>query len=133
MAKKLDYLGISISLLCLIHCLGLPLVLMSLPILARYYLTHPYFHVALALVIVPVALIALWRGFRQHQKISIFILGLLGVILILVASVTRVTFDLFRMYEPIFTIFGSVILSISHVLNLRQVKTCQLPHLKTRT
>jgi len=133
MFKKLDHIGISLSFLCLVHCVVLPMVPISLPILARYYLTHPYLHVVLAIVVFPVALIALWRGFRCHQRTSIFIFGLIGVILILLASTTWVALEFIRPYETILTITGSAILVTSHTLNLMQMKICQIPDFKSRS
>lgn len=127
MNKNLDYFGIGISALCLVHCLVLPGFLMSLPILARYYFTHAYAHLALAFFICPIALIALWKGYRKHGKLAILALGITGVGLIVLAALTRVTMLALVPYETYITLLGSVLLILAHALNLLNLPKASCP------
>jgi hypothetical protein len=125
--KKLDYWGIWLSLLCLAHCLLLPAFLMALPILARYYLVHPFVHFGLSCLVFPVAILSLWSGYRVHLNKWVLVLGILGALLIVWASLTRVTLVMLARYELYFNVLGSLLLMVSHLWNIRSMKICRIP------
>lgn len=126
--KNLDYvswdrIGMGLSLLCALHCVLTPLVILSLPILARYYLVHPIFHLALALAIVPVGLVAFYSGYKHHRKISVFVLGLPG--LIIVSGVPYLVHGLgLPLNEQNLMLVGSGLLVAGHWINRRACSTC---------
>ncbi|MFN3596815.1 MAG: MerC domain-containing protein [Rubricoccaceae bacterium] len=60
-----DRLGLGLSLLCLVHCLALPFALLGLSA-SLAWLAHDQVHLWLALVVVPVAALALWQGVHRH-------------------------------------------------------------------
>jgi hypothetical protein len=126
--KNLDYvswdrLGMGLSLLCGLHCLLTPLIILSLPILARYYLAHPYFHLLLAIAIVPIGLVAFFVGYRHHGNFWVFVLGIPG--LVLVAGVPYMVHGLgFLWNEPLLMVSGSALLITAHWFNRRTCTTC---------
>ncbi|MFN7262404.1 MAG: MerC domain-containing protein [Pseudobdellovibrionaceae bacterium] len=81
-SNLIDTLGMILSGLCALHCLALPVVMLSLPIMARYYLAHPLFHLVFAAVILPLGLWAFVRGYLHHRKGWILSLGLVGLLMI---------------------------------------------------
>jgi hypothetical protein len=117
---SLDKLGISLSFICAIHCMITPLIMLSIPIMARYYLAQPWFHWILALFIVPVGLWAFISGYLQHQKKMVLFLGLPGLVIV---GVIPVFFhDYFAWFhfwwaESAFMIVGSVFLISAHWVN----------------
>jgi hypothetical protein len=118
-----DRLGIGLSFLCAVHCLVTPLVLISLPILARYYVSHPLFHLLLALAIVPVGFLAFLSGFRHHATPWALVLGIPG--LLLVATVPYFAHVLFwNINETVLMILGSGLLITAHLLNRRACRSC---------
>lgn len=118
-----DRIGMGLSLLCALHCLLTPLVILSLPILARYYLVHPVFHLLLALAIIPVGLVAFIAGFRHHQNWIVFVLGVPG--LILVSAVPYLVHGLgINLHEPSFMVLGSALLVLGHWINRRACSDC---------
>jgi hypothetical protein len=121
-----DRLGISLSLLCLAHCLVTPFVILSLPLLGRYYLTHPYFHWALAHLVVPVGVFAFLRGYRHHGQILIFVTGLVGLFLV---GLMPVILDALQVRGPetFFVSLGSVLLVTAHWKNQRSC-SCAIHH-----
>ena len=64
----LDATGAIVSLGCLVHCLALPLASSLLLALMRPFEAQEWVHMALALVAVPVALVAMKKGFRIHGR-----------------------------------------------------------------
>lgn len=123
--SNLDRLGIFISSLCIVHCLLLPIFILSLPIMARYYLAHPWFHVVIAVLVIPVGLFAFIRGFRHHRKKIVVGLGIPG--LLIVAFGPLLVHTLFNKWnEAAILLVGSALLIAAHILNRRECKTC--PH-----
>lgn len=126
MAEKVavwDRLGLTLSFVCLIHCLATPLILISLPLLAKYYLLHPYFHLLMAALIIPIAGMAFYSGFKHHHKKMVFILGIPGLFLITfvpwLAHGTNI-----HISEFIFVSVGSVLMMIAHLMNYRYCRQC---------
>ncbi len=113
-----DRIGLALSTLCLVHCAALPFVIFGLPALARTLQTE-WIHIALALLVVPTALLAIPRGFKIHRSKSIVIIGLLGLVLLLSALI-------WPSLEVALTLSGSVLLMISHTYNL----SCPIHHKK---
>src|ERR1035437_9556868 len=76
-----DRLGISASILCGIHCLLTPLIVLSVPALGNVF-SHEAFHWIIALVVFPAAVVALWLGYRIHRYPQMLGLGAVGLIFI---------------------------------------------------
>ncbi|MTI12948.1 MerC domain-containing protein, partial [Sansalvadorimonas verongulae] len=62
-----DRLAISLSFLCLMHCLALPLLLVTLPSLTVLNLENELFHVGMVAFVIPTSLYALTLGCKKHQ------------------------------------------------------------------
>ena len=80
-----DKTAISLSLICLAHCLLVPILL----VLFSGYVTLSYnnelIHYLLLLLAIPVSFYALFRGMKNHSKLSFFVTGLLGIIALIFA------------------------------------------------
>jgi hypothetical protein len=127
--KNLDYvswdrLGMGLSLLCAVHCLVAPLIILSIPLLARYYLVHPLFHFLLALAIIPVGLLAFLSGIRHHHNWWVLVLGIPGL-----ALVTMVPYMVhvlkFDWNEQIWMVVGSLLLMSAHLINRKSCVSCR--------
>lgn len=121
-----DWAGILLSWLCLLHCLALPFVMLSLPILARYYLSHPFAHIFFAFLVVPVALIALWRGFKLHGYLSILLLGLLGAFGLVLIAILRIYSNFVQQHELIMVTAMTLLIMLAHSLNIIIRPSCRL-------
>ena len=119
-----DRLGIVLSLLCAIHCVLTPLIILSLPIMARYYLGNSFFHLALALMIIPVGVFAFVVGYRHHRKFQVLLLGIPGLIFI-----SFVPYAVHQMgiplNEPLLMVVGSSLLISAHWINQRAHQSCR--------
>ncbi|MBX3023040.1 MAG: MerC domain-containing protein [Bdellovibrionales bacterium] len=116
-----DRLGISTSILCILHCLLTPVLVVFLPF-AGEELAHGWFHWIIVCVVVPVAIWALWNGYRLHRLKRVLWLGSVGLIFVCLALYVGY-YDL--NYEIILMISGGLLLSMAHFSNLRQ---CQRTH-----
>jgi hypothetical protein len=108
----LDGAAIGASALCLVHCLGLPVVAIAAPALAAWLGAEEHVHAALLLLAAPLALLALGRGWRVHHASLPPLLGLLGLLL-MVAALAWHDLD-----QPL-TVAGVTLLAGAHLLNWR--------------
>lgn len=107
--------AVSASLLCLVHCLALPLLLLLLPgIIGLFARSEAFHYVALALV-VPSAVAAFWLGYRRHRALRPALLGLAGVGCLVVALLPGRA----EGAETWFTVAGSLMLVAGHTMNWR--------------
>ena len=65
----LDKLAVSASMLCAIHCLFLPVILVVFPALGATLFGDELFHALLLWLIIPLSVIALSLGCRRHKDI----------------------------------------------------------------
>jgi CDP-diglyceride synthetase len=81
-----------------------------------------FFHIAIAFIIIPVAIWALWSGYRVHRLNRVLWLGLLGVGLIVGGTLAG---HANRNAEVILMVFAGLILASAHLYNLR---ACRIRH-----
>lgn len=75
----LDSLAIGMSLLCAVHCLLTPILIIFLPIVATSFWVHENFHMWMVLFVVPTTSAAVFMGCRKHKDKAVIILSLLGM------------------------------------------------------
>ena len=107
--------AVSASLLCLVHCLALPLALMVLPAAIGLFAQSEMFHAVALLLVVPSALAAFWMGHRRHRAPLPALFG--------VAGMTGLVIGLLPMLpeggQRWMTVIGSLLLVGGHLLNWR--------------
>ena len=107
--------AMSASLLCLIHCLALPLLLLLLPGILGLFAQSEAFHYAALAFVVPSAFAAFWLGYRRHRSLPPALLGFCGVICLVIALLP----GLAEGEELWITVVGSLLLVTGHVMNWR--------------
>jgi hypothetical protein len=118
---RLDKLAIGLSVLCLVHCLALPVALLLAPALGSVVLgTESPVHWLLLGLALPVSGYALWHGYRHHGRRTALLLGGVGLTSMLVAVSHLISPRL----ETLLTVVGVALLLIAHVLNIRQNARC---------
>ena len=85
-----DKLGVWASMACAVHCLIAPLLFLAIPAFAGVW-AHPASHWLMALCVIPLACLALRRGYRIHRSRWVAGLAVVGVVCILVGCVLPVT------------------------------------------
>jgi len=118
-----DRLGIALSLVCLVHCLVLPVAIVALPLVAAQWLDTGIFHTALALVLLPVALLAVVPGLRMHGRISVAAAMAAGLSLLSTAAFAGEDL-LSHQWQIGLTIAGGAILVAAHAVNLSLCRAC---------
>jgi drug/metabolite transporter (DMT)-like permease len=127
-----DKMAISLSLLCAIHCLALPLLIVLLPSITALQLYGEDFHLWMLLAVIPTSLYALGVGCKAHRRYRVLILGLLGLLFLILAVVLGEAF-LGERGEKILTLIGAVIMASGHYWNYRlcqhqDICGCSEPH-----
>lgn len=125
--KIADQMAIGLSLICLVHCLLLPILLLILPQFSAFSLESEVFHAFLLLVVVPISLFALGIGCRDHRNLRFFMTGIAGLLVMVCAvlveqlSVKFLAID--EIFEKIATLTGAIIIAYAHVRNYQLCRT----------
>ncbi|MEG9437337.1 MerC domain-containing protein [Edaphobacter sp. HDX4] len=119
-----DQLGIWASVVCVIHCIGTPVVLSVLPILAHYTPNEEKTHRLVALSITGVGGIALVRGLRIHGEWRVLWLMSAGLISVFTAAYLGDRLPSHNL-EVLITIIGSTLMIAAHRLNHTFCHRCQ--------
>jgi len=124
-----DRVGIGLSALCVLHCILTPVVLILIPALGvgGELAATEVFHWVMAGLLLPVALIAFWRGYRHHRALTALVLGFSGVMIIYVGLFLPEASGGLNVHLAV-NIFGSSLLLTGHVLNRRYCRQCDHTH-----
>jgi len=114
-ANVIEGAAVSVSLLCLMHCLALPILLLLLPGALGLFARSDAFHYAALALVVPAALGAFWLGYCKHRMRRPAILGFAGAACLAIALLPGVG----EGGELWFTIAGSLLLIAGHAMNWR--------------
>lgn len=117
-----DRAAIGLSLVCAIHCLALPVVIVLAPAVGSLAIADESFHLWLALLVLPLSGYALIAGFREHQSTSVFATGCIGLLLLIAAAVVGHEL-LGEIGEKVLTLCGATIIAYSHIRNFRACRT----------
>jgi hypothetical protein len=121
-AGMLDRVAVMLSGLCLLHCLALPFLLVSLPALSVFSAGH--LHAQMLVVAIPVSAIALAFGFRRHANRYILTFGILGMLLLVFGgTVAHSQYGLLA--DRAFSITGALVLAVTHYFNSRLLRHCR--------
>lgn len=102
----------------MLHCLALPFLLTLLPITKGAFMDEQLFHLLMLVLILPISLIALTIGCRQHKDRLTIILGSIGILVL--AMTAFFGHDWFGLEgERIVTSLGGLILAGAHIQNYR--------------
>lgn len=113
-----DRVAISLSFLCAIHCLAVPLLVVYLPTLALPFLTGEALHLWLLVVVIPVSALAMLLGCQQHQRYRLALFVGVGLAVLFVSAIFG--HDWFgEMGERLVTLLGSSIIALGHVQNFK--------------
>lgn len=130
-----DKLAISLSLLCTLHCLALPVLVVLSPSIAALGLDNEIFHYWMLVAVLPISLFALTMGCKKHQRFQILLMGCIGLSILVLAALLG--HDLFgETGEKVLTVIGSAIIAYGHVRNYRACqinRSCHCPEHQNNT
>jgi len=119
-AKWLDATGITVSVVCAIHCAADSLVLTTLAILGVTREMPSWLEWAFLMTSLFIGSIALRRGFRSHRQSYPARLFGMGIGTLLLARVTDVTSP----WEIFLVVLGASCLTTAHALNWHHERRC---------
>ena len=114
-----DKAAIGLSVLCTLHCLLLPVLLVLVPAISGVLVfDDELFHRWLLFAVLPISAFAVLSGYFHHRRLLASIISTTGMIL-LVTAATLGHDVLGEMGEVVITVFGSVVIAVGHILNLK--------------
>lgn len=131
--KNYDLLGIFLSMLCGIHCLVTPFILISFPSLGRG-LSSPWFHAVLITCIGLIFYHSIVKSYRLHHSKITLILGVIGQIFIFNVYLFEIFAEPHIAQSPhthshkneffllALALLAALLLVVSHFLNIRHCK-----------
>jgi len=120
--KKIDKIGVSLSAICLVHCLALPVIMATLPFVSFLsFMKNPIFEGLIALFAIINAVAAVTTGYKKHKKLVVPAILLSGSILLALFFFAH---DFIHNNEYVITI-GAFLIGIGHLFNGSYCKSCK--------
>ena len=123
----LDRSAILLSMICVVHCLALPVAIVMLPALSAYWFADEYFHLFLLYLVLPTSVIALGLGCRRHRVFKMMVWGGAGL-MCLTAAILLGHDWLGEFGEKGLTLLGGGLVVAAHIHNFRNCRQCQCAH-----
>jgi hypothetical protein len=114
-ALRTDRTAIVLSVLCLVHCLGLPIAISLLPALSHLLDVPEEVHAILFLFAAPVSAFAIATGYRRHGLFLPAATAIVALALIGLGAFGELSVVL----ETGVSVLGSLLLAGAHIANLR--------------
>ena len=111
-----DKLAVGLSMACVVHCFFAPsLIVLSYSFLS-FSVDSEIVHSFILLSAFPISILALGLGYKNHKETSYFIIGIIGLMVLLSAVLFSDTlFD--EAGERVLTLIGSMIIAYAHYKN----------------
>ena len=116
--KFSDKFAISLSVLCVLHCLLFPSLLILFSSFISLNIDSETIHYLLLFLVVPASFFALFVGLNNHKNPLIFLTGIIGILILISATIVDISILSFSS-ETILTIFGSFLVSFAHYKNYK--------------
>lgn len=118
-----DFVGIGLSLLCLVHCLALPMLISFAPGILRGPPGDDVTHRSLAVAIGFVGFLAFRSGYKVHGRRWVLAAFIAGLLLVLTAAVLGDQ-ALTAYGEAAMTVCGGLLLVTAHFFNRSFCRSC---------
>jgi hypothetical protein len=82
----LDGVAMSLAGICGIHCLLMPVLLITFPLLGSSFFSHGAFHLWMLAAVLPTTGLAILLGCRKHKDFLVFLLSICGFALLCFAA-----------------------------------------------
>lgn len=122
-----DWSGIAASSACALHCVLVPVLLVTGTVLPIAFFADEAFHKAMLFLIVPAAVVAFGIGCWRHKDKWVMVLGAVGLAGIILAAV--VVHDIAgETGERIVTVLSAAILIAAHYRNFQLCRSSDCTH-----
>ena len=82
----LDSIAISLAGVCGMHCLLMPVLLITFPLLGSSFFNHEAFHLWMLATVLPTTGLAVFLGCKQHKDFLVVMLSLCGFVFLCFAA-----------------------------------------------
>lgn len=117
-----DKMGIFISSLCLIHCMGLPIVIIAFPAL-KSTIMHDELHEILFVAIIAISFLAFLPNYKLHKQKKVLFTALSGIGMLLISISAGHHLETQHIADKIteisLSIIGSFVLIKAHYMNAK--------------
>jgi hypothetical protein len=118
-----DFIGIGLSLLCLVHCLALPVLIAFAPAILHNLPGDDVTHRSLAVAIALVGFLAFRSGYRVHRRRRVLVAFVAGLVLVSIAALLGD--EVLTGYgEAAITVCGGILLVTAHLVNHSFCRSC---------
>jgi hypothetical protein len=118
-----DKTGAAVSWVCAVHCLAIPLIVSSFPLLGLSFLAGEaveYVFIGLSVVIAAVSLLPAY--FKSHRKIRAVLLFTSGIGFMIFSDIL---FEDDLTGKIVFVSVGAICITLAHFINRHLCKTCR--------
>ena len=135
----LDRLGIGMALICAVHCLLTPILVVLIPIIASSFWMDKNFHSWMIASVIPLTALSFFVGCKRHNDILLILFALIGICLLCagvyfgcpeshgIPSISD--FKYFpHGFEAVFTTLGGCLLVFAHIRNYRLCRKTSCSH-----
>jgi prepilin signal peptidase PulO-like enzyme (type II secretory pathway) len=123
----LDKSAISLSMVCVLHCIALPFLVIMVPQLTAYWFAGEDFHLMLIYLVLPTSIVAIGLGCRRHRSYRVMSWGLGGLTILVFAALYG--HDVFgETAEKLLTLLGGLLVMIAHLINFRLCRRRDCEH-----
>ncbi len=114
-ANRIETSALFLSGLCVVHCIGLPILFVVVPVLADIMALPDAFHAYALVMALPLSLASLIYGARQHRSFAPLAIGTIGLLLMAIALT-----DKYHQAEVILTMLGATGVILAHISNWKR-------------
>lgn len=122
-----DKVGIFFSVLCCIHCMAIPALIIFAPVIGQYF-KNPFIHLSTMALVIPIGFYAFFSKLKVHRNKKPLYIGLTGMLLLVLGHSFHALLenDLGEILEISSSIVGGISLVWAHWLNIKlcRCNTC---------
>jgi hypothetical protein len=126
-SRYLDRIAITLSTICIVHCLAMPFAIAVLPIAAVSLGSDTHFHALMLWLVVPTSAFGFALGYRVHGRGGIVLAGAAAV-----AALAAVALWGHERWNPsaeiTANVLASLLLASAHWRNFREVRRLHRHH-----
>lgn len=120
-SRYLDRIAITLSTICIVHCLAMPVLVAALPVLAVAFGTDGHFHALMLWLVVPTSALGFGLGYKVHGNAAIVAAGTAAVVVLAIVALWG--HDHWnRTVEIGVNVIASLLLASAHWRNFREVR-----------
>lgn len=108
-----DKIAVTLSMLCILQCLFLPIVVTLLPLMNIWWLSDHVLHPFMLLFVIPLTLLSLIPGYFKHKDLQPLLIAIPALSLLIIGAFMPVTLT-----EKLLTVAGAGLLAFAHIRNL---------------